>query len=677
MLPFMIRILSVVTFWLIVSASARAETYTYPQLVKRMTDLRELAKLPPPGEKTVLASSYDRTSKYDATTDRYTGWNANGDGTGIIRQERDESVLMEAHGPGCIYRTWSATAGQGHVKIYLDGSPTPTVDLPFAGYFDGKTAPFNRPNIVYIPSPVAHGFDNYTPIPFQKSCKICADKNWGRYYQFTYTLFPAGTVVPTFTMNLSAEDSAALDEADKILGQCGTSVTDPASEKTESPSITVQPGKKTTVTDLAGSGAITALKVKLDLPKDPEAQRVLLRQLTVSITWDDDAAPAVWSPLGDFFAYVGGADTFQSLPTGLLPDGTFYSYWYMPYGKKAHIEVGNDGPVPVSMTWQISHAPLDQPIETLARFHAKWHRNAFLPTRVDRAIDWTLLTTQGMGRYVGTHLHGYSPRPGWWGEGDDKFFVDGEKFPSTFGTGSEDYFGYAWSSAGHFSRPYHNQILNEGNAGHFDDNRWHISDSVPFDTSFEADIEKYYPDGRPCLYAAEVFWYLKAGGTDPYLPVAVDDRVGYWNIKLYKEPDVIEGESLKPITKPVHLVEGQDTFQFGEEWSGGRHLFWQPEQVGESVAFQLPTEHAGKYHLIARFTHAPDYGTFQLGVDGAAVGPLVDLYGPKVTAADPIDLGIVTFSKDAAPILNVTLTTKNAATKSFFGLDYIKLTPVQ
>ncbi len=144
-----------------------------------------------------------------------------------------------------------------------------------------------------------------------------------------------------------------------------------------------------------------------------------------------------------------------------------------------------------SLDWQVSHAPLGAPVAQLARFHAKWHRDAFLPERDDRKPDWTLLTTQGRGRYVGTHLHGWNPEGSWWGEGDDKFFVDGEKFPSTLGTGSEDYFGYAWSSEKLFSRPYHNQILNDDNSGHFDDNRWHIADSVPFTTSFEADIEKY------------------------------------------------------------------------------------------------------------------------------------------------------------------------------------------
>jgi hypothetical protein len=658
-------------------SSTKAESYTYPQLVKRMTDLEELAKLPPPGEKTSLASSYDRASKYDAATDKYMRWDANGDGGGIIRKEGDKSVLMDVQGPGCIWRTWSATAGEGHVQIYLDGSAEPTVDLPFKGYFDGKTAPFNRPNLVYIPSPAAHGLDNFTPIPFQKSCKIVAEKGWGSYYQFTYTLFPAGTTVPTFTMGLGAADSAALDEADKILGASGQNpTTDTAATQTDSPAITAKPGEATPVVDLAGAGAITSLQVKLDLPADAEAQRILLRQLTISITWDDQATPAVWSPLGDFFAYVGGADKFQSLPVGLLPDGTFYSYWYMPYGQKAHIEVGNDGPESVAMTWQVKHAPLNVAISQLAYFHAKWHRDAFLTDRADRSIDWTLLKTQGTGRFVGTHLHGWNPRGLWWGEGDDKFFIDGEKFPSSFGTGSEDYFGYAWSSAGHFSRPYHNQILNENNAGHFDDNRWHISDSVPFDTSFEADIEKYFPNDRPTLYAAEAFWYLNAGGIDPYAALPVTDRVGYWiRPKIYHEPGVIEAETLRTVVKPASPIRDVEMYKFGKDWSGDHQLFWAAKDIGETVDLKLPVQKAGKYRLIARYTKSPNYGIVQVNLNGADLGAPIDLYSPQIEANAPVDLGDVTLP-DGPAIFKVTVTGKNPSSTSVsFGLDYLKLTP--
>jgi hypothetical protein len=347
----------------------------------------------------------------------------------------------------------------------------------------------------------------------------------------------------------------------------------------------------------------------------------------------------------------------------------------MPYGRKAHIEVGNDGPAPVAMTWEVSHAPLDQPIATLARFHAKWHRDAFLPTRPDRAPDWTLLTTQGTGRYVGTHLHGWNPRGSWWGEGNDKFFIDGEKFPSILGTGSEDYFGYAWSSAGHFSRAYQDQILNEQNSGHFDDNRWHISDSVPFATSLEADIEKYFDNDRGTLYAAEAFWYLNAGGTDPYTPVPVTDRVGYWvRPVVYREPGVIEGESLRPRVGTPGVVS-QDTYKFGKEWSGDSQLLWTSTRIGATLELPLLEQKAGNYHLTAHYTRGPDYGIIQASLNGKNVGQPMDLYSPQLVASDVIDLGTVTLP-EGRPTFKVTITGQNpASTGTHFGLDYLKLTP--
>lgn len=667
----------------LVLAASPVQAYTYPELVARLTDLSLLAKLPPAGEKTALASSYDRASKYDAATDKYINWDANGDGGGIIRQEGDNCVLAEVQGPGCIYRIWSATADNGHVKIYLDGSETPAVDLPFKEYFSGKTAPFNRSHMVYTLGAPGEppGFNNYTPISFQKSCKIVAEKGWGNYYQFTYTTFPAGTKVPTFQTQLSPEDSAALDDADKILSQCGQypGAANPAA-RTESPTLTVEPGQTAVVADLdggAGGRAITALRVKLELPADPEAQRVLLRQLTVSMTWDDDKTPAVWSPLGDFFAFVGGAKPYQSLPLGLLKDGTFYSYWYMPFANKAHIVVGNDGKMPVAMTWQVTHEPLSVPAAGLARFHAKWHRDAFLPTRADRQPDWTLLTTQGRGRYVGTHIHGWNPLGGWWGEGDDKFFVDGEKFPSSFGTGSEDYFGYAWSSSSLFSKPYHNQILNEGNAGHFDDNRWHIPDAVPFQTSFEGAIEKCFANERRTLFAAETFWYLEAGGTDPYLACPISERLGYWTVAdMFRVPGVLEGEALQVTNKPLHYPGDQVMLSFGKGWSGERQLFWQQVAAGETLELALPVAQAGKYHVILRCTKAPDYGIFQPSLDGVLRGGPVDLYATKVALAEESDLGVMELTA-GAHTLKIEISDKNKASQKFnFGLDYVKLVKV-
>ena len=139
---------------------------TYVDLVHRVTDLEYLATLPAPGDQCGQWSSYDRKSRYDSATNKYINWDANGDGNGIIRKEGDKEVMAEMEGPGCIWRIWSAMPQEGHVRIYLDGASEPTVDLPFKGYFNGNNAPFTRNALVHT---VARGWNNYTPIPYQKS----------------------------------------------------------------------------------------------------------------------------------------------------------------------------------------------------------------------------------------------------------------------------------------------------------------------------------------------------------------------------------------------------------------------------------------------------------------------------------------------------------------------------
>ena len=115
----------------------------------------------------------------------------------------------------------------------------------------------------------------------------------------------------------------------------------------------------------------------------------------------------------------------------------------MPFGQERVVELINEDKSPRTVDFEIIHAPLGRAFEGMGHFHAKWHRDS-VPLPKDRWPDWVMLRTQGRGRFCGVMLHVWNPRGGWWGEGDEKFFVDGEKFPSTFGTGSEDYFGYAW-----------------------------------------------------------------------------------------------------------------------------------------------------------------------------------------------------------------------------------------
>jgi len=460
---------------------------SYVDLVKRLTDLERLAVLPAPGEKCMQWSSYDRHSKYDAKTGKYVAWGANGDGTGFIRTEDGRQVFAEIKGPGVIWRIWSARTGGGHVRMFLDGAAKPAVDLPFVKYFDRTTKPFVYKSLCYM---AARGQNCYVPIPFNKSCKIVADKGWGRYYHFTYTVYPKGTKLPTFRLPLSYDETEALAKADSFFQtKMGT---DPAGkrqgEKTFDTNLTVDPGKAVMALDMKGPGAITEIRIKADFA-DREDEMDALRQLALSIHWDGEKSPSVWSPLGDFFGTAPGVNEYKSFPMGMTKQDGFYSLWYMPFTTGAKVQIANDGTKVRKLRFHAVHAPLKRKIETLGRFHAKWHRDAFLPKEPERAIDWTMLKTTGRGRFCGVMLHVWNPKGAWWGEGDEKFFIDGEKFPSTFGTGSEDYFGYAWCDPTLFQRAYHNQTISMGNRGHISVNRWHVGDNIPFNKSFEAAIE--------------------------------------------------------------------------------------------------------------------------------------------------------------------------------------------
>ncbi len=299
----------VLSFFAVVhlSPTAAAERLTYVDLIGRLTDLEHLATLPAPGEKCVQWSSYDRRSEYDEISGKYLNWAANGDGTGIIRTEGDDLVFAEMEGPGVIWRIWSALAKQGHVKIYLDGAEEPAVDLPFIGYFNRENEPFTYPALVHM---TARGQNCYVPIPYQKSCKIVATGDWGRYFHFTYTSYPTGTILPTFTRELSAAESKALDKANEMLTECGARqwAKRPGEVTVKQGPTVVAPGATATVVRLRGRQAITALEMNMDLPDSPEDCNVL-RELVLSIRWDGESQPSVCVPLGDFFGTAAGANT--------------------------------------------------------------------------------------------------------------------------------------------------------------------------------------------------------------------------------------------------------------------------------------------------------------------------------------------------------------------------------
>ena len=661
---------------LALAASAHAEQkLTYADLVARMCDLARLSELPAPGETCQQCSSYDRASRYDQQTGKYIKWDANGDGGGVIRREGEHVVMAEMTGPGCIWRIWSARAQQGRVKIFLDGAAEPALDMPFIHYFDGKHEPFAYPELSYNLEEVkSHGQNLYFPIPFQKSCKIIAEKGWGAYYHFTYTTYPAGARLPTFSATLAAEHAAALKKVDACFRQrLGA---DPAGvragQETVRQSVSIEPGAKCRAADLSGARAIAAIRAKVQLGNRDD-EMAALRKLALRITWDGAAEPAVWCPLGDFFGTAPGKNLYKSLTTGMTADGG-YAYWYMPFAQSAVVEICNDDAVARKLDVEIAHAPLGRPFAGLGHFHAKWLRDTS-PLSDDRWPDWVMLRSQGRGRFCGVMLHVWNPRGGWWGEGDEKFFVDGEKFPSTIGTGSEDYFGYAWCDPHLFQRPYHAQTMTENNRGHQSVLRWHIVDNVPFQKSFEACIEKYYRnEDRGTLYACLPVWYLAPGGVDPYAALPASDRHGY----CVKPPLAAGGLTVLGDPPGDVQIQGLGGFakKSGRRWLHNEQLWWTHVQPGAKLELTLSAAKEGTYEVLLVLTKARDYAVVKFALDGQPVGSAQDLYNPEVVPTEPVSLGVHRLTVGAHKLTVEIVGANPKAVKSYmFGASEVRLAP--
>jgi len=392
--------------------------------------------------------------------------------------------------------------------------------------------------------------------------------------------------------------------------------------------------------------------------------------LALKITWDGQSQPAVWCPLGDFFGTAPGVNKYKSLVTGMTDEG-WYALWYMPFDKSALVELVNEDTTARAVEFEIVHAPLARNFSQQAYFHLKWHRDTqTLPT--DRWPDWTMLETTGRGRFCGVMLHVWNPLGGWWGEGDEKFFVDGEKFPSTIGTGSEDYFGYAWCHPGLFQTAYHCQTMTQQNHGHQSVLRWHVVDNVPFQKSFEACIEKYFRTAeRGTQYACTVAWYLAPGGDDSYKPAPVEQRHGY-DVKTNL---VMAGFTVLNFTGGDVSVQGMTRYTAGK-WRNNEQLWWTGAKPKAKLDLALKAAGPGSYALSAVLTKARDYGIVQLWLDGVKLGAPIDLYNPTVVSTAPLPLGTHVLSAGEHKLtVEIVGANPQAAPSYMFGISHVDLQP--
>ena len=424
-------------------------------------------------------------------------------------------------------------------------------------------------------------------------------------------------------------------------------------------------------------GSIIAIACRVEAADCEDA----LARTLLTITFDAAQEPQVAVPLGEFFGSGPGVNPFESAIHAVQSDGTMIANWYMPYRKSVQIGLQNCTASTVKYIGTLNLSDAEPAADSLY-FHARWrHQDGLQTKKAEGTLDWTALRVSGAsGRFVGLLLDIFNPTPAWWGEGDEKIYVDGESFPSTFGTGTEDFFGYAWGDNHTYMNPFHaqNRCDGPGAKGNTSNIRYQILDSVPFHKSLGFDIEVWHWEAVPIQYATVAFFYAGPGAQiEPGIPVLTDRKV-HPKPALKREPGAIEAEDLKIKACSAGEVPGQDMLPFGDAWSAGRQLWWLVHQPGAKLDLELPVKSAGTYTISAAFTKAGDYGIVQLAVDGKPLGKPIDLYepAPGVVHTGDVTLGHGNFQR--RPSLDECRPHgKNARSTNFLvGMDWIRLTPV-
>ncbi len=281
-----------------------------------------------------------------------------------------------------------------------------------------------------------------------------------------------------------------------------------------SPSVRIEAGRTFTLAEIEGPGAIQHIWMT------PTGN---WRFSILRFYWDGEKSPSVEAPVGDFFASgLGTYGQVSSLAVAVNPGSAFNCYWVMPFRKSARITLENLDEKEMILYYQVTYALAEVPSDA-GYFHAQFRRTN--PHGYKQ--DYTILEgVRGQGHYVGTHLTWGVHNKGWWGEGEIKFFLDGDlEFPTICGTGTEDYFGGSYNFENQktkqyqeFTTPYSGLSLVLRPDGLYQSQqrfslyRWHIADPIRFDRDLKVTIQT-------------LGW--RSGGR--YLPLQDDiASVGYW-----------------------------------------------------------------------------------------------------------------------------------------------------
>jgi hypothetical protein len=589
---------------------------TVESLLNEMTDKSDLARIDN-NYKTFQSSSYSRKS----VSKNEEGWFHNADACQFVRIDtlangRIEYVLLDSDGPGAIVRIWHAwhakNFSMGTYRFYFDHAEAPQIEgrideIISKNQFVGK--PFSQTTAAFFEHGGWYsGHNLYFPLPYGKHCKITYEEDIKKvkknrffdlnvtdilYYQINYRSYEDGTVVETYQKgdweNGKYKDAIAVSKAKLENPQYIDENHKQLTERTK-----LEAGKSLSVS-IEGTQVIKQLALKIKADNMEQA----LRSTVLSLEFD--GKQTVWVPVGDFFGTGYKISPYQSGYSRVMDDGEMTTWFPMPFEKMVKITVHNYGGQEVvveKLDIQTSDWIWD---DKSLYFHANWRLYNNIGTKEKQDVNF--ISIKGKGKHVGDALTLYNNSKYWWGEGDEKIYVDGERFPSHFGTGTEDYYGFAWCSVVNFSMPFLAQPCGEGNRspGMTVNSRWRMLDVIPFNTSYHFDMELWHWDGNIKMdYAPIVFWYgtydSKAEYTTKLEEVQLPVRVS----KRYEAENFI----VKKVTGGKVINEAF----LSHKWSAQNHLLWKDTKEGDKMVafFYVSEEQVGTLRMV--FTKGPNYG---------------------------------------------------------------------
>jgi D-arabinan exo alpha-(1,3)/(1,5)-arabinofuranosidase (non-reducing end) len=383
------------------------------------------------------------------------------------------------------------------------------------------------------------------------------------------------------------------------------------------------PGETIVLADLQGPGVVTHIWVTI-----ADNEYGWPKLLRLRVYYDGSPVPSVDAPIGDFFAVGHGFEAkVKSLMVVNSSDGRARnSYWPMPFRKSCKVTVTNEGRRRTSnLYYHVDWEKLPQLPANTPYFHARYRQ--MLPAPAD-GKNYVFLEAKGKGHYVGTVMSVVQAEAGWFGEGDDFFWVDGAAKPSIEGTGSEDYFNDAWGL--HVNDgPYYGVTVAEGTGlgSRMTAYRWHLVDPIPFQKSLKAEIEHkgwtFNADGsvksgfgeRTDLMSSVAFWYQEGIAQDqPPVPYGAA-RLPQGNalqIEVENSMPQIVAEKGKVSVFP-DLFWSKDVVVFEGEGPGSK----------VTIPFDVPED--GDYELYAQMAKGSDYGVYTVLLDGKPpVAPVLE-----------------------------------------------------